>query len=78
MRQIGSENDNCLRQLWSMGGNSPYSQNITYMEPNTTFYAKHLLCLVLLKKKNYSVIVYAHVVIGFDMEVQPLAIHNAA
>ena len=51
------------------------------MEPSTTFYAKHLLCLVLLK--NYSVLLSMpmgvdYVVIGFDMEVQPLATHNAA
>ena len=34
----------------SMGDNSPYSQNIINMDPSTTFYAKHLLCLVLIDK----------------------------
>ena len=66
----------------SMGDNSPYSQNITNMEPSTTFYAKHLPCLVLINKsywKNYSVLLSTpmsvdYVVISFDMEVQPSAI----
>ena len=70
----------------SMGDNSPYSQNIINTEPSTTFHAKHLLCLVLINKsywKNYSVLLSTHigvdyVVISFDMDVQPLATHNAA
>ena len=57
----------------SMGDNLPYSQNITNMEPGTTFYAK----------KNYSLLLSTpmgvdFVEISFDMDVQPLASHNAA
>ena len=33
-----------------MGDNSLYSQNIANMEPSNTFYAKNLLCLVVIKK----------------------------
>ena len=36
----------------------------------TTFHHK--------SEKDYDIIVYARVVIGFDMEVQPFVTHNAA
>ena len=42
--------------VWSMGDNSPNSQTIANMEPSNTFYANHLLCLVLINKCYWKTI----------------------
>ena len=49
--------------VWSMGDNSLYSQTIAKMEPSNTFYAKNLLCLVVINKccgKLFSIIGFSH------------------
>ena len=49
--------------VWSMGDNSLYSQTIANMEPCNTFYAKNLLCLVVIDKctgKLFSFIGLSH------------------
>ena len=41
---------------WTMGDNSLYSQTIDNMEPSNTFYAKNLLCLVVINKCYWKTI----------------------
>ena len=42
--------------VWGMGDNSIYSQTIANMEPSNTFYAKNLLCLVVIHKRYWKTI----------------------
>ena len=65
MRQIGAKNKKLFATMtvWSMGDNSLYSQTIANMETSNTFYAKNLLCMVVIKHvtgKLFSVIGLSH------------------
>ena len=42
--------------VWGMGDNSLYSQTIANVEPRNTFYAKNLLCLVVVNKCYWKTI----------------------